>query len=360
MALVEVFAPHLGRTVKLGGRKKNPEHHARSLKLESYLDKRTLPDPPSSADYSAKAASVLSDIMANDSLGDCVFAASYHALGVWTGNAGDLFHATVAQVVSDYSAVGGYVPGNPATDQGADIGTALDYYGSKGFADGSKLLGHLAVNAEDATELRQAVFLFESMWLGLDLPAAYISPFPSSNGFVWDVAGPPVPENGHCIEVVGYTTSGLLVATWGLIGTITWAAVAKYCVVQNGGDLYVGVSPDQVTKGQSIAPNGVAWDDLIADFDAMGGSVAVPAAAPPEGGVMTLALAQEAAAQGIDMGNALMTKTTAIKLAARGLAAAWPAPSATTIEGDGRPPAPSAPSPLSAAPAAPGKKSWGL
>jgi len=321
MTLVEVFAPHLNRTIKLGGRKKNPYH--RALKLGAYL-KKSLPDPPTGADYTAKAMASLSLIMGNDALGDCVIAASCHAVGVWTGNAtGTPLIATQTEWTADYSAIGGYVPGNPATDQGCDIGTALDYYASHGFFDGSKLLGHLAVNSQDANEVRCAVFYFEDTWVGIDLPAAWIAPFPSSNGFVWDVAGPPVPANGHCVQAVGYTTQGLIVCSWGLIGTITWAAVAMYCSAQNGGDLFVGIAPDQVMKGQSVAPNGVAWTDLVADFNAMGGNVTPPAMTPVSGS-MTLALAQQAAASGINQGNLLMTKTQAIQHAAQGLAAMWP------------------------------------
>ena len=225
-------------------------------------------------DYSAKAAASLANIYDNNSLGDCVIASSYQALGTWTGNAnGAPFLATDAQIIADYSAIGGYVPGNPATDQGCDIQTALNYYASKGFADGSKLLGSLAVDPTNQQECEQAVFLFEDTSIRMDLPAPWVASMPTGNGFVWDIAGPPVPANGHCIQAYGYSASGLLVDTWGLLGTLTWAAVAMYCASSAGGDLYVGINPDQVASGQSIAPNGVAWADLLADFNSMGGAV---------------------------------------------------------------------------------------
>lgn len=320
MGLIEVFAPHLGRNIKLGGRKKNP--HARAFRLGDYL-RKSLPDAPASVDYSAKAAASLANIYDNNSLGDCVIASSYHALGTWTGNAnGAPFLATDAQIIADYSAIGGYVPGNPATDQGCDIQTALNYYASKGFADGSKLLGSLAVDPTNQQECEQAVFLFEDTWIGMDLPAPWVASMPTGNGFVWDIAGPPVPANGHCIQAYGYSASGLLVDTWGLLGTLTWAAVAMYCASSAGGDLYVGINPDQVASGQSIAPNGVAWADLLADFNSMGGAVSIPQVSAA-GGPMTLALAQQAAAAGINQAAVIMTRTQAIQHAAQGLAAAW-------------------------------------
>ena len=323
-ALTKVFAPHLGREVVLGGRKKNPHH--RCFKLGAYL-KKCLVDPPAAVDYSPKAAACIADIMKNDTLGCCVIAASEHAVGVLTGNAtGTPLIASDDQVVADYSAIGGYVPGNEATDQGCDIATALQYYETHGFFDGTKLLGHLGVDPANAVELRTAVFLFENTWVGFDMPAAWVSPMPGASGFVWDVAGDPVDGNGHCVQVVGYNAVGILIATWGLIGTVTWAAVAKYCAVTAGGDLYVGVSPDQLAKGQTLAPNGVSWNDLVADFDSLGGAVAMPEAAAivPVTCPMTLALAQQAAAAGLNQANALLTKAQAIQFAAKGLAAAWP------------------------------------
>lgn len=322
--LKRVFAPHLGREVVFGRRKRLVP--ARCRAMSSYI-RVALPAAPASCDYSPKALPVLTDIMGNDALGDCVVAASDHGLGTWTGNAtGTPVHATLDQIIAQYSAIGGYVPGNPATDQGCDISTALDYYAGTGFIDGSKLLGHVSVDPTNQNEVKSSVELFETLWLGMDLPAAWIDPMPSGNGFVWDVAGDLVPENGHCVLAVGYTAQGLIVASWGLLGIVTWAAVAKYCAASAGGDLFCGLSPDLVAKGQASAPNGFAWADLIADFDAIGGSVATPANAPivPVTGPMTLALAQQAAAAGIAGGGVLMTRAQAQQRAAIGLAGAWP------------------------------------
>ena len=47
-------------------------------------------------------------------------------------------------------------------------------------------------------------------------------------GFVWDVAGPANPDNGHCFVGVGYTDIGVVIDSWGMLGTITWAAIAAY------------------------------------------------------------------------------------------------------------------------------------
>jgi hypothetical protein len=244
------------------------------LSLRSYL--KLLAPPPLSADYTAKATTALAEMYLNDQLGDCVIAGGYHAVGVETGNAGDLFLATAAQITADYSAIGGYVPGNSSTDNGCDELTALNYWGHTGFADGTKLIGYLAVDPSNQQEVESAIYLFENLFCCMELPSAWITPMPSASGFTWDVAGAPVPDNGHCVAGVGYGPAGVTISSWGMLGTLTWAAVAEYTAASNGGSLYVMLSPDQLAKGQVKAPNGVDWVSLIEDFNAMGANPPIP------------------------------------------------------------------------------------
>jgi hypothetical protein len=270
MPVTEIFAPHLGQTVKLGRRR--PVARQPQLSLKNYLK---LPSPPASADYSTPAMSVLSNIYLNDQLGDCVIAGGYHVVGVETGGAGDLFTATNPQLIADYSAIGGYVPGDPSTDNGCNEQTALNYWTEHGFADGTKLLGSLAIDPSNQSELEASLYLFQNLFFGLELPQHWVSPMPSAPGFTWDVAGASVPTNGHCVAGVGYDEAGVTIDTWGMLGTMTWKAIAKYCSKANYGDVYVMLTPDQLAKGQTRAPNGVNWTQLIADFNSIGGHVPV-------------------------------------------------------------------------------------
>jgi hypothetical protein len=260
------------------GRKRPAAGHGMKLKLSTYLNGQ-LPAAPASADYSPKAAA-LSNVYLNDQLGDCVVAGGYHVEGVATGNAGNPFTASSAQLIKDYSAIGGYVPGDPSTDQGCDEPTALDYWKKNGFANGTKLLGWLAVDPSNVAELMSAVFLFENLYFGVELPDAWVNPFPAGNGFTWGVAGAADPQNGHCFIGYGYDSNGVKIDTWGMLGTLTWAALAKYCATAVGGAVYVLLTPDMLAKGQTKAPNGVDWAALIADFNSIGGNVPVPAPTP--------------------------------------------------------------------------------
>jgi hypothetical protein len=246
----------------------------------NYVERLVLPVPTLPVDWTKAATTSLANVYLNDQLGDCVIAGYYHVKGVLSGNAGSLFDATTAQVTADYSAIGGYVPGRPGTDQGCDEQTALGYWTSTGDQGGTKLLGWLGVDATNTLLLQQAVWLFENLYFGVELPDKWVNPMPQTSGFVWDVAGRPDPGYGHCIAGLGATTQGIQVATWGMIGTVTYAALAEYMIQNAGGECYVLVSPDQIAKAKTKAPNGFDWPTLIADFNSLGGHLPIPAPTP--------------------------------------------------------------------------------
>jgi hypothetical protein len=219
----------------------------------------------------------------NDTLGDCVIAGMAHVVGVLTGNAGTKpFIYTKAQIIALYSAIGGYVPGEPSTDKGCDEQTALNYWenngamavnGAKSGTNTHRIAGWLAVNAADPVEYRTALWLFENLYFGIELPDKWISPMPSASGFTWNVAGAPDPDNGHCVVGAGYNAMGVAFDTWGMTGLMTDAAIGKYATQDAHGELYTVVSQDGINKATEKAPTGFDWSQLVADFDSMGGSV---------------------------------------------------------------------------------------
>src|SRR5580704_11127167 len=75
-------------------------------------------------------------MMLNDQLGDCVIAQDGHVILLWTCLTGTHQAAFLsdAQVLAGYEAVGGYVPGDPSTDQGCNMLTNAQYFQSTGFA----------------------------------------------------------------------------------------------------------------------------------------------------------------------------------------------------------------------------------
>jgi hypothetical protein len=265
------------QTFRLG--RNRPVARCPRFSLRNYLTREIAP-PPATCSYAKPAAKALANIYMNDTLGDCVIAGIGHVVGVLTGNAGVPYVYTNEQIIALYSAIGGYIPGDPATDNGCDEQTALNYWENKGAPAGTnQIAGWLSVNAADPTEFRTALYLFENLYFGLELPDAWINPMPSEPGFVWNVAGASDPNNGHCVVGVGYTAEGVTIDTWGMSGLITNKAVEKYAVPDSGGELYTVVSQDGISKASDKAPNGFDWSQLIADFDSMGGHVTPPASA---------------------------------------------------------------------------------
>jgi hypothetical protein len=264
--------PSSGRRYKLG--RNRPVARCPRLSLRNYLT-RILPEPPPSCDYTKSASSALSQVYGNDELGDCVIAGIAHLVGVLTGNAGSKpFLYTNKQIIALYSAIGGYVPGNPNTDHGCDEQAALNYWERNGAPQGAhQIAGWMSVDGTNPEEYRAALWLFENLYFGMELPDKWISPTPSASGFTWDVAGDPDPENGHCVVGVGYNSKGVTISTWGMTGLITDAAIDKYATVAGQGELYTIVSQDAINKATQKAPAGFDWSQLVADFDSMGGNV---------------------------------------------------------------------------------------
>jgi hypothetical protein len=270
----------LKRTFKLG--RNRPVARCPRLSLRNYLTRR-LPAAPVTCDYTKPAAAALAQIYDNDTLGDCVIAGMAHVVGVLTGNSGTKpFIYTSQQIIELYSAIGGYVPGDPSSDQGCDEQTALNYWENNGAmppggknpaADSHRIAGWLAVDGNNPSEYRTALWLFENLYFGIELPDAWIRSMPAASGFVWDVAGPSDPDNGHCVAGVGYNANGVVFDTWGMTGLMTDAAIAKYATRSSHGELYTAVSQDGINKATQKAPAGFDWSQLVADFDSMGGSV---------------------------------------------------------------------------------------
>jgi hypothetical protein len=250
--------------------RQQPRIVAPRLELRNY---RSLaePKPPAEVNYTGPhAGAALAEIYLNNQLGDCVIAALAHAFGVFAGHSGGPQAIFTDQQIQDlYSWITGYVPGDPSTDNGTSIQAALHFVASKGFL-GHRIAGYLGVNATDATEVQLAIWLFENLIIGLNLPDAYVNPLPSGWEFLWGLAGRPNPANGHCVLGAGYSDNpAARISTWGMCGWMTFAAIAKYCVQSAGGDLYVILTPEMLIKGTKRAPNGLKWAQLAADFAAL-------------------------------------------------------------------------------------------
>lgn len=193
-----------------------------------------------------------------------------HIAGVLTANSSAELALTRQQIISLYSAIGNYIPGDNSTDNGCVIVDALNYWERIGLGNGHRIAGYLAVNPKDPDEVRLAIWLFENLIFGVSLPDHWVTPEPSTDNFVWDSVGPPDPNNGHCFISCGYDKVGPKIDTWGMLGTITDRATSLYASNENGGELYTVLSIDLVKRANLRAPSGFNWSQLVADFDTIG------------------------------------------------------------------------------------------
>src|SRR5208283_1091325 len=172
------FDPKALKTVDVGGRKfflsrRPPTSEARSFLSRELLKQVALPTPPDSITIPASCALGLSKVMMNDQLGCCVISQHGHYLANITSQAGAPFIYSDAQIIADYSAVGGYVPGNPWTDSGCNVSDDIAYLISTGFADGSKLLGSIDIDPSNKLALQQATFITNELCFGIAMPNAW-------------------------------------------------------------------------------------------------------------------------------------------------------------------------------------------
>lgn len=265
--------------IKFG--RKAPRPGLRKLRLANYLKAADLPAPPAFINWTKKGRAGLRDILANDQLGDCTAAGMMHIEDIWRaesavdpdGTRHTWTPTTRDEAIWFYSATTGYVPGDPATDQGGDEATVLAYAKAKGiFADGSgKIAGYVAVDGSNAREWKTALWLFGNLYFGVALPDAWVNPFPKGDNFTWDVAGPANPMQGHCFVAGGYNReNAAIIDTWGMMGAITSDAIAKYTAPAASGELWTLLSPDWINRASQRAPNGIDFASLTADLAAIG------------------------------------------------------------------------------------------
>lgn len=202
-------------------------------------------------------------MLANDQVGDCTCAAIGHIIQQWT-----TYTDTSAVVMSDaevlglYSAVSGYVPGNPATDNGALCVDVLRYWFTAGVRtpDGGPdtLIGAAGVNPTDFAEVSRAILTFGNLYAGVALPSS------AQTEEVWtSTADAPGSWGGHCIPLVGLNPVGPLCVTWGALKQMTWSWWARYAE-----EAYVLLSPDWM-RTTGTDPSGLNWDQLAQAMKAL-------------------------------------------------------------------------------------------
>ncbi len=205
--------------VKLGRRSVT---HLPQKKLMGHTLMGLLPPPPRICDN--RRGLTQWGMMGNDVLGDCTCAGVAHSLQVATLNTNVESSAPDAVVEAAYQKYCGYVPGDPASDQGGDESVVLAGIETDGF-NGHRLLGTVTVDPHNLDHMTQAIASFGSIYIGAELPLS------ARSQHVWDAdataAGQPGTWGGHCIVSAAYDLEAgkMPWITWGVNqdATIAWA-----------------------------------------------------------------------------------------------------------------------------------------
>jgi len=239
---------------KLAARKNSVE-----FRLRDYLAVSTLPSPPTKTGH--QNVSIPWGMLGNDSYGDCVLAGAGHETMFWNREAGKTVNITTADALSDYTAITGFNPNDPNTDQGTDMQVAASYRRKTGIEDSvrtrHKVAAYLAITPGNKLEMKQAIYLFDAVGIGIQFPKSAMDQF--NAGKPWSVVASSPIEGGHYIPAIGYDSKYVYIVTWGKVQKMTWSFFTRYC-----DEAIAYLSQEFLTGGKS--PEGFDSATLNADL----------------------------------------------------------------------------------------------
>lgn len=193
---------------------RRPPKGAPALRFAAVRDAVTLAYPPTS-----DSTADLSDwqMLWNDSWGDCVVVTWASIRRIITS-----LYATEHYTVDEASILGLYRTQNPGFDPnsaahgpgsdddgGMDIQTLLELLVKQGGPDGVKALAFAKVDHSNIDEMKAALAIFKTVWLGVVVTGDDEQEFPDRP---WTRTGQAL--GGHSIVATGYTPHRFLMQTW--------------------------------------------------------------------------------------------------------------------------------------------------
>lgn len=244
--------------------KKPARKGAVTFKLANYVDKTKLPKPPKT--FGEPGLIEAWGTLGNDSVGDCVFAGAAHEHMYQAKRHGIDIPFTDDAVISDYSAVTGYVRGDESTDNGTDMGVAAAMRRKVGILDANgqrhKVLAYLAIKPHSISELCLAVWLFNSVGIGFRFPKSAWQQFHDHQPWSYKPLSPI--KGGHYVPTIA-KDKHLEVVTWGRLQAITQCFYRRY-----NDESYAYVTPETFDIATGKSPEGFNAAQLLADLAALG------------------------------------------------------------------------------------------
>lgn len=238
--------------MKLG--KRPAKRSLKSLSLSNYLHMGQVPYP--------QVCSWQRDIewgdLGNLTVGDCTCADVLHhrMLQASVAHAGSPLIFSTDQALQLYTAITGYNPADPSTDQGAVMLDVQNYMKAN-----AGIQGFVTLDAGNLSQIQAALYLFGGVDLGFNVPA-YIMDVPAGGSWS-DTGGDTTIEGGHAVLACGYGRSGFRVVSWGQTYTANWEFWSQYV-----DEAYAWVSSDWI-KASGVSPTGLDLAGLMQDLSAV-------------------------------------------------------------------------------------------
>lgn len=242
--------------------KKPPKKNLKTLSLAKYLDATALPVAVEKVYREYDVPPGGWQVLMNNELGCCTISAISHMLAMFSEHTGTLVMPTDDEVVAAYSAVSGYVPGSPATDNGAAITDVLEYWQTIGIA-GHKILGWAAIDQTNIAAVKQAIQFFGAVDVGVNLPNSALEQ--NELGQPWSIVSPDGGiAGGHSVCHFGFGSEGTNCITWGARQGMEWDWFEKYC-----DEAFVVITEDWINQATQQTPGGLDLATLQADLAAL-------------------------------------------------------------------------------------------
>ena len=197
-------------------------------------------------------------MLANDQIGCCTISGFYHLRMNMqaVANAGTPLVVTDQEVISDYSAITGYNPNDPSTDNGANCIDVLNWYRQKG-----TIAGYVALDQGNIEQIKIGTFLFGGAYIGFNVPQSMVDQLNNGQDPDWSYSpSDKASGEGHCVTPVGYGRDGLAVISWGKVYRTSWDFWNAWV-----DEAYSIVSKDWI-KASGVSPTGLDLNGLLADM----------------------------------------------------------------------------------------------
>jgi hypothetical protein len=248
-------------TYKLG---KLPADYSKPrLWAEDYYVSTALPTPPLYVDRESRVAEW--PMYLNDKFGDCTIAGIGHVIGAQATYAHGL-ETTFSdnQIETAYTGVcPGFNPVTDANDNGAVLSDVLAYMKSTGMG-GHTISAYAQLRAMDIDSLKLALYLFGSVYIGVNLPRSAEDQFAAGEPWTY-VKGSRI-AGGHCVAIQKITPgfpNPYSIVTWGKVVRVQELWLETYM-----DEAWVAIGPDWI-QSNKMSIDGLNLTQLTDDMNAI-------------------------------------------------------------------------------------------